>query len=157
MKKKAVLFLIAVAIPLYIWDSHIFLSGLFGSQKHAFRQADVQPATQAMTYSSPVIHFQTKGRSPFLPYKEKPKPAGEVAATAKKTAVPKPKSVVSPPKISITGIMWHPTSPIAMVTMPDGSSTTVKAGQTVGNFKFKTIEKTRVLVIAEGGEFWIAK
>jgi hypothetical protein len=158
MKKKTVLFLIALAIPLYIWDSHVLLSGYFGSKKHDFRQAAAMPAAQAFAFSVPAIHFQSKGRSPFVAYKEKPKPAGAPEGSGKKNAAPKPAApAVPPPKITITGIMWHPTSPIAMVTLPDGSSTTVKAGQTVGSFKFKTIEKTRVLVIAEGGEFWIAK
>jgi len=44
-----------------------------------------------------------------------------------------------------------------MVTLPDGSSTTVKTGQIIGNFKFKTIEKNKVLVAVDGNEFWIVK
>jgi hypothetical protein len=157
MKKKAVLFLIAVAVPLYIWDSHILLSGFFTSKKQTVRQAAIAPAARALVVSTPPMHFQSRGRSPFCAYREMPKPVDATTVKVKKTVPAKPAPAVAPPKITVNGIMWHPTSPIAMVTLPDGSSTTVRAGQTVGAFRFKTVERTRVLVIAEGGEFWIEK
>ena len=157
MKNKAALFLIAIAIPLYFWDSHVLLSGLFAHKKPASYHEAAFNAKQEFAFSAPMAPFEIKGRSPFIASKEKPKPIGAAQGSEKKSGVPKPAVTVSPPKITVTGIMWHPTNPLAMITLPDGSSTTVKAGQTIGNFKFKTIEKNRVLVVVDKSEFWIAK
>jgi len=154
MKNKVVFALVAVAIPLYIWDSHILVSGIFGTKTPASRQTLNAPLKEPFSFFVPAPRFQNKGRSPFIAYKEKPKPV-EIAVVTKKTAAPKP--IATPPKITITGIMWHPTNPIAMITLPDGSSSAVRTGQAVGNLKVKTIEKSRMLVSAEGTEFWIAK
>ena len=60
-----------------------------------------------------------------------------------------------PPSIRITGIMWNPTSPVAMVSMPDGASTVAKAGMTIGEVTFKKIEKNRIQVAYNGKDFWI--
>jgi len=154
MKNRAALLLALVAIPIYLWDSHELLYGIFGVKSHvSARTASASPANFGAALSIEGPHFENKGRSPFVAYTEKTKPA-EIPAKAKK---PPPKPAAVPPKIAITGIMWNPSNPIAMVTLPDGSSAAVKLGQTVGNFKFKTIEKTRVLVAVDGNEFWIAK
>jgi hypothetical protein len=158
MKRKALWLLIIVAIPLYLWDSYTLFSGLFGSKKPASKHAPILLVSDDLALSTATAHFETKGRSPFLAYKEKPKPIDSLLVRTKKQSASKPAAPTAPlPKIIISGIMWHPTSPIAMVTLPDGSSSTVKTGQTIGIFKFKTIEKNRVLVIVDGSEFWIAK
>jgi hypothetical protein len=158
MKRKALWLLIIVAIPLYLWDSYALFSGIFNSKKPASKHASTLLASDDMTLSLATVHFETKGRSPFLAYKEKPNPIDSLLVRTKKQSAPKPAAPTAPlPKIAISGIMWHPTNPIAMVTLPDGSSSTVKTGQTIGAFKFKTIEKNRVLVIVDGNEFWIAK
>ena len=157
MKRKALWILIIVAIPLYLWDSYALFSGIFGSKKPS-KHAPIVLTPQDAALSIATVHFETKGRSPFLAFKEKPKPRDSLLVRSKKQSAPKPAAPTAPlPKIVISGIMWHPTSPIAMVTLPDGSSSTVKTGQTIGIFKFKTIEKNRVLVVVDGSEFWIAK
>jgi hypothetical protein len=51
--------------------------------------------------------------------------------------------------------MWNPSSPVAMVKMPDGASTVAKPGPVIGNIRFKKIEKGRILVSSEGKDFWI--
>jgi hypothetical protein len=158
MKNKALIILILIAIPLYIWDSHALLSGIFdGGRPTTKKNYDVLRHSE-LTLPNLVVHFENKGRSPFIAFKEKPKPIEQPSKADKKPHLPKTGLVTAQvPKISVTGIMWHPTNPIAMITLPDGSSSTIKTGQTIGGFQFKKIEKNKVLVASNGSEFWIEK
>ena len=153
MKNRAFfLILLVLAVPLYLWDTHTLLSGLFAHKKaSAVQSQGITAAPYPMLLNSP--KFVEKGRSPFLPFKEIPQPI----AKQKPVAKTKTSASIIPPKVAITGILWNPTNPIAMMTFPDGSSGAVKAGQTVGNIYIRTIEKNKVLIVYENKDFWISQ
>lgn len=102
------------------------------------------------------VSFKKGNRDPFSPYKKEP--VKTVVVTQKKPVkdIPK-KEPPKPPSITITGIMWNPSNPIAMVKMPDGASTVAKPGVVVGNITFRKIEQNRILVTNEGKDFWIER
>ena len=158
MKNKMAVLLIVVAVPLYLWDSHVLLSGLFGKGKRPFKPPAVVLQSDDFQRPTAIVHFVNKGRSPFAAYKDVPRPAAAMKAVAKK---PQPAKTVSvplhPPKITVTGIMWNPTNPIAMVSLPDGSSAAVKLNQVIGNILITKIEKTRICVVVDGAEFWVQR
>jgi hypothetical protein len=157
MRKKIVLVVVLAAILLYIGNSYI-LPNLFGSGKRSIKQNPAALKLTEMALSNPVVHFEKKGRNPFTAFQEKPKPVKAASAVDQKSRSVKTRPVpANPPKISVTGIMWHPTNPIVMITLPNGSSSTAKTGQTIDSIKFVKIEKSRVLVEVKGNEFWIAK
>jgi hypothetical protein len=158
MKNKMALLLIIAAVPLYLWDSHMLLSGLLGKGKKSLNPPAVVTQNDDFQRPAAIAHFVNKGRSPFMAYKELPRPAAVLKSVAKK---PQPAKTVTvplhPPKITVTGIMWNPTNPIAMVTLPDGSSAAVKVNQAIGTIRITRIEKTRICVVVDGAEFWIQR
>ncbi len=159
MRKIITLLLILIAIPLYIWDVWLIIGGVSGK---TYKKKTVEISSQAnpgLSFASlQVVRYVKKGKSPFLPYKKKPKPVVRKKKPEKKRVVKKEKSEVKPPRIKITGIMWNPTNPIAMVTLPNGTSTVAKQGQTIaGSIEVKKIEKNRMQIVYKGNVFWIRK
>ncbi len=155
MKGNKIVFilLIVVAIPLYIYDA-LLLIGKVGGKNQTV--TEVIKESDLSIDAIKIVRFVKKGKSPLVAYKVKPKPV--VKKQKKKVVKRKPKAAVKPPRIKITGIMWNPSNPIAMLTLPDGSSTTATKGQTLmGAITVKKISQSSVDVEYKGTTFTIRK
>ena len=153
MKKTFIIFLIVIALSLYIWDTNLFLSGYFGKKKQSQQVIDAK--IDLLPHFTRATFIQ-KGRSPFVPYKESPKPAMKTPASNKKTSPAQ--AIVNPPPISINGIMWNSSNPVAIINFTDGSSIVAKKGQMLkGNILVKNIDKNQVEVEYSGKSFLIKK
>ena len=154
MRRVIIIILILTAIPLYVWDFYLFTAGHF---KHGKREK-VQVVSNDVRQSTILVgdvHFVEKGRSPFTPNKELSKPLA--LKTDKKKPV-QPTTPVTPPPISINGIMWNENNPVAIINLSDGSSTVAKKGQVLaGGIVVKNIEKNQVEVEFNGKSFWLKK
>lgn len=159
MKKVLTILLICIIVPVYIWDVWLIVGGLYGkSAKSSSTGKQVESIVDDISFANlRIVHFEKKGKSPFIAYKVKPKPVVK-KAPVKKKVVKKPKEQVKPPRITITGIMWNPSNPVAMVTLPNGTSTVAKVGQTIADsIEVKKIEKSRMQIVYKGNVFWIKK
>jgi hypothetical protein len=158
MRRIVTIVLIAVAIPLYAWDIYLLVGGVMGGGSG--RPASVETAAPARTHrlaTLPVVRYEKKGRSPFLARAPEPEPVVK-KAPVRRRVVRTPEPPVDPPRITITGIMWNPTSPMAMLTLPDGSSTVARAGRELtGGIVVKKVDKNAVTVRYKGKEFRIEK
>ncbi|NLD93270.1 MAG: hypothetical protein GX639_11455 [Fibrobacter sp.] len=148
MRKTIIILLVLIAIPLYSYNVYVLIKGsLKGTQETSTMQINGKKATVSIenlrNIVEPVI-FVKKGRSPFVEFTVTEKTTVETRQVQIKKPV---KAVAEMPKITINGIMWNPQNPLAMLGLPDGSSTVVKAGQKIGEFTVKKIEKTRVVVM----------
>lgn len=157
MKKILLITLIIISIPLYSYDLFLLFRVFISSEEN---DLDIQRSTNfsfdKLLMNAAPVRFEDKGKSPFVPYKVTPKPV--VTVSPKLAASPSSaKEPPKPPAIVITGIMWNPSSPVAMITLPDGSSAVAKAGQNFGSINVKKIEQNRILVVNEGKEFWITR
>ncbi|MBD3314531.1 MAG: hypothetical protein GF344_01980 [Chitinivibrionales bacterium] len=160
MRKVVLIALIAVAIPLYAWDVYLLISGFMGSG--GGHKGVLDPVTHRETpriAALPVARYVKKGRSPFLAHKPEPKPKPIVRKRAvKRKRIRKPPPPLKPPQIRITGILWNPATPMAMLRLPDGSSTAAKAGhELAGGITVKKVEKNAVVIRYAGKEFRIEK
>jgi len=106
-----------------------------------------------------VVRFEKKGRSPFLAHAAPPKRAKPVRRRRKPAPkVVKPAKETTMPTVTITGIMWNPSNPVAMVRLSDGSSAVAKAGMTLsGDIMVKKVEKQGIRVVWEGKEVFVGK
>ncbi len=156
MKKFIIITSLTLTVSFFTWQTLLIMNGM-GSFNGKDNQSLSPNKKDKFTMDSiRVAHFTKKGKSPFVAYKIKPKP--KVVKKKKKVIKRKPKIQAKPPRIKITGIMWNPTSPIAMITLPNGTSTTARAGQFLeGNIEVKKIEKHRIQVIYKDNSFWIKK
>jgi len=154
MRKIIIVILVLGAIPLYVWDFYLLTAGYFKQGRHPEKALVVSSVTRQSGLLPGDIHFVEKGRSPFIPSKEQPKPL--VANSKKKPA--QPTAPVNPPPISINGIMWNASNPVAIINLPDGSSTVAKKGQVLaGGITVTAIEKNQVEVEYNGKSFWLKK
>jgi hypothetical protein len=54
--------------------------------------------------------------------------------------------------------MWNASNPVAIINLPDGSSTVAKKGQVLaGGITVTAIEKNQVEVEYNGKSFWLKK
>ena len=154
MRRVIIIILVLTAIPLYVWDFYLFTAGHFKNGKREKVQVHSHDTRQAAIWVGNV-HFVEKGRSPFTPNKELPKPLA--LKTDKKKPV-QSTAPANPPPISINGIMWNESNPVAIINLPDGSSTVAKKGQVLaGGIVVKNIEKNQVEVEFNGKSFWLKK
>ncbi len=148
MRKTVIILLILIAIPLYTYNVYVLIMGsLKGTQETSTVQISGKKTTVSIDNLRNIVKpvtFVKQGRSPFVEFTVTEKPKVEKIQLQIKQPV---KAIAEMPKIAINGIMWNPQNPLAMLGLPDGSSTVVKAGQTVGEFTVKKIEKTRVVVV----------
>jgi hypothetical protein len=155
MRKVIIVILVLAAIPLYVWDVYLLAAAHLKHGKHPDRVAVVLRDTKRSGLLPGEVHFVEKGRSPFIPNKEQPK---SVSAKSKNKASAKPTAPVTPPLISINGIMWNASNPVAIINLADGSSTVAKKDQVLaGGIVVKTIEKNQVEVEFNGNRFWLKK
>lgn len=158
MKKILLITLILISIPLYSYDLFLLFRVFISSEKN---ELEIQRSTNfsfdKLLVNAAPVRFEDKGKSPFVPYKVTPKPVVTVSPKKLAATPSAAKEPPKPPAIVITGIMWNPSSPVAMITLPDGSSAVAKAGQKFGSINVKKIEQNRILVVNEGKEFWITR
>lgn len=150
------IFLVLVALPLYIWDTYVFLNGFFGSEKTLRNNNSDIAGLRNKTMPEFPPHYIRKGRSPFTPHTIPGNLSMNPARNTNKNSAVQPNS--DPPPITITGIMWNPQKPVAITGFPDGSSIVVTKGQIVsGNIIIEEIEKTRVLIKYKNKNIWLKK
>lgn len=154
-QKKLFIVLVICAVGIYLWNAVQLFNGLSPA---ASKQSDTNlpqtPAAKAEFVPIPEVLFEKKGKNPFSFYKEKPKPPKPVI----KKPVVVPKQEVHPPRITITGIMWNPSNPVAMLRMPDGSNAIANVGKNLmGSIQIQAIEKDKIQVLYKGKSFWIKK
>ena len=153
MKKIILLIFIIIAVPYLSWQIWLFV-GKTGIEDDNNELHSRGSDNIFMQDSMRVAHFSKKGKSPLVPYKVKPKPKRPKKQIKKIQR--KPKVEVKPPRIKVTGIMWNPSTPVAMVTLPNGTNTVAKPGQALaGGITVKKVEKNRIQVVYKGTSFWI--
>jgi type II secretory pathway component PulC len=154
MRKVLIIILVLIAIPLYVWDFYLLAAGQFKHGKKAEKVSVISRDTRQSAVFTGDVHFVEKGRSPFTPLKEAPRPLA--IKTDKRPA--QPAAPANPPPISINGIMWNESNPVAIINLSDGSSTVAKKGQVLaGGIVVKNIEKNQVEVEFNGKRFWLKK
>jgi hypothetical protein len=159
MKRLLVIILILIAIPLWVWNTNLLLTGALGHKKHLKNAAKaVMTGTHPGGNAAMSAHFEPKGRSPFTPYKEATKPKASANTLKKNVSLPSARVPSNPPPISINSIMWNESNPVAIINLQDGSSTIAKKGQTLaGGIVVKAIEKNQIQVEFNGNTFVIKK
>jgi hypothetical protein len=154
MRKTLLVILTVVAVGVYTYDAFLLVKP--GAQQKTVdkkRARDDVSVEKLLARSQPVF-FAKSDRNPFLPSRENSS-AKVPGKSGAKTSATVPS--VAAPAVTISGIMWDPASPLAMIVLPDGSSAAVKAGQTVGEITVKKIEKERVCIVFKNKTFWISR
>lgn len=157
MKKLLVLLLCIVAIPLYTYN--ILLLTKVVLPWHTAK-ADKQMQENRHTFEQLLIaakppHFVSRGRSPFTLNAKQKIVGKKIPVKAKKR--PAPKKTVEP-IVRVTGIMWHPENPVAMVKVNNGGTSMVRLGHTfAGGIKVTAIHKKSVTVLVDGKSFTFKK
>lgn len=157
MKKVIVILLVIVALPLYSYNAFLLIRMSFGGEKSTTRnieQSSDYTFEELIKAAIPVV-FAEKGRDPFTLHKKKAKPK---QPQKKKKVKKRELKKKAPPPLVLSGVLWKPDNPVAMVKVNGGSTKLIKVGQTVGgNITIKKIEKKSVTVEYEGNEFTIKK
>jgi len=151
VRKGIVSFLAIVAFIVYGWNIWYFVRPHWASSNVASENDD---QVALILYSIPEpFRFAPVARSPFeasLPVVRAPRPRPRVIAA--------PVVTVTPPRITINGIMWNADRPLAMLGLPNGSTKMVKVGdELLGRIVVKAIERNRVQVLYKEQLFWIDK
>jgi hypothetical protein len=156
MRKVIIIILVVVAIPIYTYNMYILLRGTFSAgvdkKNTVTYNTDTAVDIHAMIAVSKTVHFEKKGRSPFIPYPVSDQPVKRIQVQKSQIV---PKEPLKAPSIIINGIMWNPQNPIAMLSMPDGSSVMAKTGQVIANVTIKKIEKTFIVAVFDKKEYRI--
>jgi hypothetical protein len=142
MRKTLIAILAVIAVGVYTYNAFLLVRpGAQQKTEGKKRTQDDISVEKLLARSQPVL-FAKSDRNPFG------KSGGKISA---------PVPSVAAPAVTISGIMWDPVSPLAMIVLPDGSSAAVKAGQTVGEITVKKIEKERVCIVFKNKTFWISR
>jgi hypothetical protein len=158
MKKTILIILILCAIPLYTYNIFLLIRTKTVSNLQKNKENPAGFFDKWLIQAS-AVEFKKSGRSPFSPFKEPPpSPLKPVVVTDKFTKKNMQKKVEIPlPAIQISGIMWSPTNPVAMITFPGGTSEVVKEGGTYSDFIVKKIERHRIQILFNKQLIWIDK
>jgi hypothetical protein len=154
MRKILLVLLAVAAVGVYTYDAFLLVKPSAADKTATKKQARDDVSIEKLLARSQPVRFVKSNRNPFLPRREN-STAKAPGNSAVKTSSPAP--IVSAPAVTISGIMWDPASPLAMIVLPDGSSAAVKAGQTVGEISVKKIEKERVCIVFKNKTFWISR
>lgn len=150
MRKAIIIILVLGAAGIYTWDVLLLVksSGDRAETAAINRKREAISIDRLLAQAEPV-RFVEKGRDPFSPRQK----AVAAVQTVKGSAAGKTEEKA--PVVTITGIMWNASSPLAMITLPDGSSTVAKEGQSFGDITVKKIERTRVQIVYNKKTYWI--
>jgi hypothetical protein len=162
MPIKRILFIVLIVggVGIYAWDFFLIAKNVSpaGSSSSATIVAPEAVDESLLLRSGRSVKFTPLGKSPLSAYKETPKPVAsaqpKVASTTPKPATNQ-NTDIKPPSITINGIMWNPQNPVVMIGLSDGSSTVAKVGSVVDGFQVKKIERTQILVVSQGKEYWL--
>jgi hypothetical protein len=159
IRKILLVVLILIAVPVYVYDSYLVWRFVVDRRADHATGNEAEAVSVEALSNYPSAKYEKKGRSPFLAYAQKPKPKPKPTPRRKPVRrAAKPKKTVTAPNITITGIMWNESNPMAMLTLPGGSSTAARAGQTLsGGITVVKIERNRIQVEYEGNRFWIER
>ncbi len=152
MKRFIVTVLIVVALLSYGRALWVILGGSKLTQTQDTTSLVVD--THEGLWGTATCSFTSVKRSPFDPSAPKPK----IKKRSKPKPKAKPKVEVKKPRISIAGIMWSKAQPLAMLTLPNGSTQMVKVGDEIlGRITVKRIDQNRVQILYKETLFWIER
>jgi hypothetical protein len=157
MRRPILVALVIIAVPLYCYVIYLLLGSFLSTGKSGemISAKENTFSIEKLLINSSLVRFEERGRDPFTPYIEAPKVKSLAANKTKLVSSYVKKEPVQAPSIGITGIMWNDANPVAMITLPDGSSAMAKKGQSFGAICIKAVEKTRIQVSSGGKDFWI--
>jgi type IV pilus biogenesis protein PilP len=156
MKKVLLIMLVVASLPLYSYNIFLLMQASFSGRQRPDNARQPRPGQQfeQMLLAAQPVRFDTAGRDPFTLYSERRRPAAVAVAPVPVSPKTVSKKEVVRPQLTITGIMWNPGNPVAMITLPGGAKTLAKAGQDLGGgCTVKRIEQKSVVVTFEGREF----
>jgi type II secretory pathway component PulC len=153
MNKWIVLILIIAAVLLYSYNTLLLVGVPLPGKKEERpmqRSASIRSFEQLLVAATPPV-FEKKGRDPFTLYIEKPKPLTKVKTSVVPQAAPQPPQ---PPPISLTGILWNSSNPVATIVLQGGTTKLVRQGQVMDDGStIRKIDKNFIVVEAQGKEF----
>jgi hypothetical protein len=151
MRRILIIALVVAAVAVYMWDAYLLVRPSERVRLKAKSEKADAVSVEKLLAGSQKVRFVKTNRNPFLPYRQE-----VVSAARSKGAVKvQQESPVNPPRVAINGILGDEKSPLVMLTLPDGSSTAIKVGQTIGDITLKKVEKDRVLVVFQKKSYWI--
>ena len=158
MNKKILVILLVVAIPVYLWDAWIVFGHRMNTQPEP-AGASHSGVAEELTLKARIAVFTPRGKSPLSPVYVAAEPVKKVVVVPKSSPVVevKPVEVLAAPTISISGIMWNPSNPVAMVTLPDGSSGIAKAGSVLGDITVVGVDKDQIRIVYKSKSFVIKR
>jgi hypothetical protein len=154
MRKVIMIALVIIAVIVYSWDALLILHPQSEDLETAGKEVHSDLSLDKLLAVTQPVRFVEKGRSPFSPIRIVPNKASTGKGLSMKSLA-KPKDTTKAIPVKVSGIMWNPTTPLAMITLPDGLSTVAKAGQVFGDVTVKKIEKTRVFVTYKNAGVWL--
>jgi hypothetical protein len=152
MRKVIIVILVGAALCVYTWDVMLVMRSPKSGSAESGKEALETVSIDKFLASAGQVQFIDKKLDPFTPHHSTIRTAVPKAAT---TGTPAARVDAAMPKVTINGIMWNETAPLAMLTLPDGSSTVAKPGQSFGDITVKKIEKARICIVVGKKEFWI--
>lgn len=156
MRKYITISLIILAAVIYLWDVLLIVRPDTESSKTEIEKNSTELLiVQLIAESKPVL-FVENGRNPFLSRNVKEISETPKAETEKKL-IKVQEDTIKPPDVKVTGLIWNQSAPIAMITLPDGSSGVAKPGDRFGDITVKKIEKNRILITFQKKDFWITR
>ncbi|HEX2957294.1 MAG TPA: hypothetical protein VHO70_10710 [Chitinispirillaceae bacterium] len=156
MKKTIVIILMLCAIPLYSYNIFLLIHSPKSGNTNTATETNIESFDSWILKASAVT-FTVSDRDPFSPLKKSNTPSVGKVQQPDKIKKGSPKKVIQPPSMKITGIMWSLTNPVAMVVLPNGSSTVVKQGGIYNDITVKRIEKNRLQIAYQEQLFFIEK
>lgn len=153
MRKYLIPILIITAAIIYSWDALLFVrprsEGII-----AKREKKAELSIDKLIAGSRPVRFVNKGRNPFFSRRIEEKPAAGRPVPVE-VSVKMLNEEPKPPDIKVGGLIWNQDAPLAMITLPDGSSGVAKVGDNFGDITVKKIEKNRMLITCRKRDYWI--
>jgi hypothetical protein len=156
MRKYITISLIFLAAAIYLWDVFLIVRPDKGPSAIFEERNNAELLIEQLIAESNPVQFVEKGRSPFLSRITKENPIQPKAAIVKKLLRVQ-EDTLKAPDVKVTGLIWNQNAPIAMITLPDGSSGIAKPGDSFSDITVKKIEKNRILVTFQKKDFWITR
>lgn len=156
MRKILLIILVLGAAGIYLYDVLLLVNPRKTDAPVKVKEQTPAVSIEKLLADAKPVEFVVKGRDPFSPRKVEPKPV-TAASSSKSASSTRPTVDPKAPTVTISGIMWNPSSPIAMLKLPDGSGVVARPGQTFGDITVSKIEKTRVRIVFNKKTYWICQ
>jgi len=151
MRKYIILGLVVIAAAVYTWDVFLFVKPQ--NDRYA-DNVNAEISIDKLLAETQPVKFVDKGRDPFFLHRIEEKPASNQSSLAN-ASVKAPAEAPKPPDIKVSGLIWNQNAPLAMITLPDGSSGVAKVGDSFDDIVIKKIEKNRMLITCKKRDYWI--